>query len=542
MPITLRRAEPPEYEALSELALRSKAYWGYDTTFLEACRAELSIEAADVERLRATVAEEDAEIVGFYALRGAPPEGELMFLFVEPARIGAGIGRILWRHCLVTAARVGLARIRIESDPFAESFYVAMGATRVGEAPSRSIPDRSLPLLSFDMAKVPVGLHPVRSIANQVERALADLRHELQVLVPGIHVEHIGATALPDGLTKGDVDVNIRVDFDRFNDAVATLSVRFEIAQPQNWTATFASFSDERRGLPIGIQVTVKDSDDDFLVALRDRLRDDPALRREYDGIKGDAAPAGRDTYWQAKNAFLQGVRLSPVRPASAPDRDLTLQQVRRVIDRLIRDGTAVARSDGTTHSLFPVAASAAEGEALQEWVTREGARRTIEIGLGYGISALFICLGLLGNADPNPRHVVVDPHQATRFGNCGLQFLAEAGVAPLIEHHGEESQTALPRFLSEGKRFDLAFVDGNHRFDGVFLDLVYLGRLVRPGGIVFVDDYQLPSVARATSFCLTNLGWRLEEESSADELHQWAILRTSDAPDTRPFDYYVEF
>jgi hypothetical protein len=36
----------------------------------------------------------------------------------------------------------------------------------------------------------------------------------------------------------------------------------------------------------------------------------------------------------------------------------------------------------------------AAEGEALREWVVRERATRTIEIGLGYGISALFICEG----------------------------------------------------------------------------------------------------------------------------------------------------
>jgi Methyltransferase domain len=88
---------------------------------------------------------------------------------------------------------------------------------------------------------------------------------------------------------------------------------------------------------------------------------------------------------------------------------------------------------------------------------------------------------GLLRNAEPNPRHVVVDPHQATRFANCGLQFLEEAGLASVIEHHAEESQTALPRFLIEGRRFDFAFVDGNHRFDGVFLDLVYLGRRSSP-------------------------------------------------------------
>ena len=92
------------------------------------------------------------------------------------------------------------------------------------------------------------------------------------------------------------------------------------------------------------------------------------------------------------------------------------------------------------------------------------------------------------------------------------------------------------------GRRFDLAFVDGNHRFDGVFVDLVYLGRLVRPGGIVFVDDYQLPAVARAASFFVTNLGWTIEEVSTADEHHHWAVLRTSAAPDTRRFDDFVDF
>jgi predicted O-methyltransferase YrrM len=228
--------------------------------------------------------------------------------------------------------------------------------------------------------------------------------------------------------------------------------------------------------------------------------------------------------------------------PTSDPDRGSALRRVRVVIERLVRGGTAVARSDGTLHSIFPVAVYAAEGEALREWVLREGATRTIEIGLGYGISALHICEGLLGNADPVARHVALDPYQATRFADCGLQFLEEAGIAQMVEHHAEESQIALPRFLDEARRFHLAFVDGNHRFDGVFLDLVFLGRLVRAGGIVFVDDYQLPAVARAASICVTNLGWTLEEVSTADDLHRWAVLRTSTVPDTRPFDYYVDF
>jgi predicted O-methyltransferase YrrM len=212
------------------------------------------------------------------------------------------------------------------------------------------------------------------------------------------------------------------------------------------------------------------------------------------------------------------------------------------VLDRLVRDGTAVARSDGTVHRLFPVAVGPAEGAEIRSWVIREAAVRTIEVGLGYGISALYVCEGLLSNCDPGARHVVIDPHQHTRFANIGLQVLDEAGVAGMMEHHAEESQIALPRLVSQGRRFDLAVVDGNHRFDAVFVDLYYLGRLLRPGGIVFVDDYHLPGIARAASFFLANLGWSREQVSTAEDRHHWAVLRTSAKPDTRPFDYFADF
>jgi predicted O-methyltransferase YrrM len=205
-----------------------------------------------------------------------------------------------------------------------------------------------------------------------------------------------------------------------------------------------------------------------------------------------------------------------------------------------VRDGSVIARSDGSTHAVFPLSVSPVEGEALRGWIVREGARHTIEVGLGYGVSALYVCDGLLSNGGGS--HVAIDPNQAGRFADCGLQLLDEAGVRELVEHHAEGSQTALPRLLAEGRRFDLAFVDGNHRFEYVFVDLAYLGRMLRPEGIVFLDDHQLPAVARAAAFFVRNLAWTLEEVSPPDEHHQWAVLRTSGRRDERPYDHYVDF
>lgn len=217
-------------------------------------------------------------------------------------------------------------------------------------------------------------------------------------------------------------------------------------------------------------------------------------------------------------------------------------QQVRNVIERLLHDGVIVAQADGSTHDIRRIAITGGEGEALRDWVVREGATRTIEVGLAYGLSALHICEGLLLTGRPNLQHLVIDPFQARSFVNCGLQVLEAAGVAAFVEHHAELSQIALPALLKAERQFDLAFVDGNHRFDSVFVDLFYLGRLVRKGGIIILDDYNLRGIQRAVAFYVTNLGWTIEETSPPTDAHSWVVVRTALTEDTRDFRYFVEF
>jgi GNAT superfamily N-acetyltransferase len=76
----------------------------------------------------------------------------LLYLFVEPAAMNRGYGKRLWEHAVELAARRGFQKISIESDPYAEAFYQAMGAERVGEVTSSIKPDRKLPLLKFRLA------------------------------------------------------------------------------------------------------------------------------------------------------------------------------------------------------------------------------------------------------------------------------------------------------------------------------------------------------------------------------------------------------
>ncbi|MEU6912978.1 GNAT family N-acetyltransferase [Streptomyces olindensis] len=147
MDVLIRPARATEAGVLTDLALRSKAHWGYDAGFLEACRDELTLAADEVARRRTTVADRDGRILGFATLEGEPPTGVLGMMFVEPQAIGQGIGRLLFERTIAAGRDLGFTRLTIDADPNAEPFYRAMGAVRVGEVPSGSIAGRVLPQL-----------------------------------------------------------------------------------------------------------------------------------------------------------------------------------------------------------------------------------------------------------------------------------------------------------------------------------------------------------------------------------------------------------
>jgi GrpB-like predicted nucleotidyltransferase (UPF0157 family) len=153
-----------------------------------------------------------------------------------------------------------------------------------------------------------VDVADVRAAAEAVVEAFGLVASRL---MPGAEVHHIGATALPTGLTKGDVDVNVRVGADGFTRAVDVLRRHYERAQPHNWTSTYASFKAGSYALPLGIQLTVIGSPDDFLLALRDAMRSRRAVLDAYNDCKRRAAALGPDGYWRAKDAFLSALRFA---------------------------------------------------------------------------------------------------------------------------------------------------------------------------------------------------------------------------------------
>lgn len=148
--VRVSAGRPEEAEELSALALRSKGHWGYDSAFLEACRAELTLTPEQAAAAR--VVREGDHPIGFHLLDARLDQGELLMLFVDPSVMGRGVGRALLDDARRDAADRGWTSLRIESDPDAERFYLAHGARRIGSVSSGSVAGRELPLLELLVA------------------------------------------------------------------------------------------------------------------------------------------------------------------------------------------------------------------------------------------------------------------------------------------------------------------------------------------------------------------------------------------------------
>jgi GNAT superfamily N-acetyltransferase len=153
--ISFRAAVPEDAAALSRLAFKSKAHWGYDIDFMRRCKPELTYSPAQIEQpgYRFQVCEQAGRPVGFYALElKGEGRGELEALFVSPDSIGKGIGRSLVDKAKEEARSLGIDVVVIQGDPNAEAFYLGVGAVAAGYRESASIPGRFLPLFTLPTA------------------------------------------------------------------------------------------------------------------------------------------------------------------------------------------------------------------------------------------------------------------------------------------------------------------------------------------------------------------------------------------------------
>jgi hypothetical protein len=149
----IRQAEPHEAGVLTDLVMRSKAHWGYPKEWIESWKDQLTITPEFIQDSVAFVAELNGEIKGCWC-RAKIQTDEVTpgFLFIAPDAIGTGCAAQLWQAIKAGLLEVGVTSFVLEADPNAVPFYEKLGAIKIGEHDSESIPGRKIPVMRIELS------------------------------------------------------------------------------------------------------------------------------------------------------------------------------------------------------------------------------------------------------------------------------------------------------------------------------------------------------------------------------------------------------
>ncbi|HZJ12897.1 MAG TPA: GrpB family protein [Methyloceanibacter sp.] len=126
------------------------------------------------------------------------------------------------------------------------------------------------------------------------------------LLGPESEIFHVGATSVPGCITKGDVDLVVRVEADRYRAARAILDEHYDknLGSPRD--DRFASFADETGTFPLGVQLVTRGSEYDTFQRFTDQLRRSDELRASYNALKRSFVGAEMDDYRKTKADFIE--------------------------------------------------------------------------------------------------------------------------------------------------------------------------------------------------------------------------------------------
>jgi predicted O-methyltransferase YrrM len=143
----------------------------------------------------------------------------------------------------------------------------------------------------------------------------------------------------------------------------------------------------------------------------------------------------------------------------------------------------AALREETANHPWAVMQISPEQGQLMALLVRLLGARKTLEVGVFTGYSAMVVAKAL----GPNGKVVALDVNE--EFTAIARRHWAKAGVADRIELRLQPATDSLEALVAagEGNTFDFAFIDADKTSYDAYYE--YALQLVRRGGLIAIDN-----------------------------------------------------
>jgi hypothetical protein len=125
----------------------------------------------------------------------------------------------------------------------------------------------------------------------------------------------------------------------------------------------------------------------------------------------------------------------------------------------------------------------------------------SVETGCGYTTVVL---------ANVFATHICVNPDIASN--RLVREFVERQCGATGLQHVEENSDQGLPRLVADGRRVELAVIDGNHSHPFPLLDFHYVDQMLTRDGLLLVDNIEIPAVQELTEYLEFERAYRLDQ------------------------------
>ncbi len=156
---------------------------------------------------------------------------------------------------------------------------------------------------------------------------------------------------------------------------------------------------------------------------------------------------------------------------------------------------------DGT-HVAFHSHTSREQGFFLQEMFQIANPTTSVEVGLAFGISTLFILESHRKKRNAARCHVAIEPFPDS-WGGVAEHNAQKERLEDLLRVLHSRSEDALQSLVQEGFRCQFAYVDTEKKFDVVLNDFRLIDKMLDIAGIIVLDDCGggWPGVQRVARF-----------------------------------------
>lgn len=156
-----------------------------------------------------------------------------------------------------------------------------------------------------------VYFYPSNKTTLEVEKIFNEEKKSLRLLLSSsatINIQHVGSSSVPGALSKPDIDIQIRVQKNEFNEVLNQMKSYFTPKHIHLWTEEFSIFkSKQYQEIPVDYMVTVIDSEFDDFYKVRDFLKLNPDILHQYNELKMKYHGKMYSEYRVAKSEFFGG-------------------------------------------------------------------------------------------------------------------------------------------------------------------------------------------------------------------------------------------